>query len=80
MNKRIALFALALLLAVGLSVVGATGQKEGPLGSEENPIVWAFVPSGEMERVASGAKSVAKLLHEETSSHAPTPAAHASMS
>jgi phosphonate transport system substrate-binding protein len=66
MNKRIALFALALLLAVGLSVVGATGQKEVPLGSEENPIVWAFVPSGEMERVASGAKSVAKLLHEET--------------
>ena len=66
MNKRIALFALVLLLAGGLAVVGAVGQKEVPLGSEENPIVWAFVPSGEMERVAAGAKSVADLLHAET--------------
>jgi phosphate/phosphite/phosphonate ABC transporter binding protein len=35
-------------------------------GSEENPIVWSFVPSGEMERVAGGAQAVAHLLHEET--------------
>ena len=66
MNKPIALFALVLLLAGGLSVVGAMPQKEAPLGSEENPIVWAFVPSGEMERVSAGAKSVADLLHKET--------------
>ena len=36
------------------------------LGTEENPIVWSFVPSGEMERVAGGAQAVADLLHEET--------------
>jgi len=36
------------------------------LGTEENPIVWSFVPSGEMERVAGGAEAVADLLHEET--------------
>ena len=40
--------------------------KEGELGSETNPIVWSFVPSGEMERVAAGAQSVADLLHQET--------------
>ncbi len=39
----------------------------GPaLGTEDNPIIWSFVPSGEMERVASGAEEVADLLHEET--------------
>ena len=66
MHRKTALLALALLLAGGIALVGATGQKEVPLGSEENPIVWAFVPSGEMERVAAGARSVADLLHAET--------------
>lgn len=36
------------------------------LGTEENPLIWAFVPSGEMERVSAGAESVADLLFEET--------------
>jgi len=40
--------------------------KEPELGTEENPIVWSFVPSGEMERVASGAQQVADMLHDET--------------
>jgi len=38
----------------------------GNLGTEENPIIWAFVPSGEMERVAAGAQAVADLIFEET--------------
>ena len=36
------------------------------LGTEENPLIWAFVPSGEMERVTAGAQSVADLIYEET--------------
>ena len=36
------------------------------LGTEANPIIWSFVPSGEMERVAAGAESVADLIYEET--------------
>jgi phosphate/phosphite/phosphonate ABC transporter binding protein len=36
------------------------------LGSEENPLIWSFVPSGEMERVAGGARAVADMLHDET--------------
>ena len=64
MLKKTALF-VSLLLVVSLAVwAGAT--KEAPLGSEENPIIWAFVPSGEMERVSAGAQSVADLLHEKT--------------
>jgi len=58
---------LVLVLVVGLLATGlltSCGPKE--LGTEENPIVWVFVPSGETERVTTGAESVAALLHEET--------------
>jgi phosphate/phosphite/phosphonate ABC transporter binding protein len=41
-------------------------QVGGGLGTEENPIRWSFVPSGEIERVAAGAEAVADLLHDET--------------
>ena len=58
---------LVLVLVVGLLATGlltSCGPKE--LGTEENPIVWVFVPSGETERVTAGAESVAAMLHEET--------------
>jgi phosphonate transport system substrate-binding protein len=43
-----------------------SGCGQPKLGTEQNPIVWSFVPSGEMERVATGAESVAALIEEET--------------
>jgi phosphonate transport system substrate-binding protein len=55
---------LALLL-LGAMLVGACAR-EPELGTEENPLIWAFVPSGEMERVSAGAESVADLIFEET--------------
>jgi phosphonate transport system substrate-binding protein len=66
MSKRI-LVAAFTLMVVG-TIVALTGcGGGGELGSsEENPIVWSFVPSGEMEQVAAGAQEVADLLHEET--------------
>jgi phosphonate transport system substrate-binding protein len=64
MLKKIVLLTAALLLA-GLTV-WAGGSKPAALGTEENPIIWAFVPSGEMERVAAGAQSVADLLNKKT--------------
>jgi phosphonate transport system substrate-binding protein len=62
--KKTLFLIFAFLLAVSLCF--ATGTKDAPLGTEENPIIWAFVPSGEMERVAAGAQSVADLLHDKT--------------
>ena len=59
-------FILIAIFIIALPLVIAARTKEEPLGSEENPIIWSFVPSGEMERVASGAQSVADLLFEET--------------
>jgi phosphonate transport system substrate-binding protein len=58
---------LTVILFIAVSVcVYASGEKAAVLGSEENPIIWSFVPSGEMERVAAGAQAVADLLHDKT--------------
>ncbi len=64
MGKKIMLVVLVVLVSVSFLYAGA--KKEVPLGSEENPIIWSFVPSGEMERVSAGAQSVADLLHKKT--------------
>jgi phosphonate transport system substrate-binding protein len=66
MSKKTLWGGLALVLVVAAIVMSGCGPSEPELGSEENPIIWSFVPSGEMERVAAGAESVADLLYEET--------------
>jgi phosphonate transport system substrate-binding protein len=42
------------------------GALPANLGTEENPIAWAVVPSGETERVVSGFEEVAQMIFEET--------------
>jgi phosphonate transport system substrate-binding protein len=62
-SKRALIFVLVVgLLAMGL--LTSCGPKE--LGTEDNPIIWVFVPSGETERVTAGAESVVGLLQKET--------------
>lgn len=54
-----------LLVCLSLLFLGSCAKKP-ELGTEENPIVWSFVPSGELQRVAAGAQDVADMLHEKT--------------
>jgi phosphonate transport system substrate-binding protein len=61
--KRITYILIALVVIASL---GLTGCGEAELGTEENPIQWVFVPSGEMEDITVGAENVADLLNEET--------------
>lgn len=63
MKKNLWLVALILLSVMSLALAGC-GQ--GELGTEKNPLKWYFVPSGETERVSTGAKDVAALITEET--------------
>ncbi|MBN1977711.1 MAG: phosphate/phosphite/phosphonate ABC transporter substrate-binding protein [Anaerolineae bacterium] len=65
MNKK---RVLIITLVVALTAAGALTSccPKPPLGSEKNPIVWVFVPSGETERVTAGAESVVELLEAET--------------
>jgi phosphonate transport system substrate-binding protein len=60
------LIGLVLILGLVLPLAVACGPKKAELGTEDNPIIWSFVPSGEMERVAAGAESVADLINKET--------------
>jgi phosphonate transport system substrate-binding protein len=55
-----------ILLIVALLVVAGCQPAEPELGTEENPIKWVFVPSGEMESVSAGAEAVADMIFAET--------------
>ena len=57
---------LALVLVGAMLIASGCKPAAPELGTEENPIVWSFVPSGETERVSAGAQAVADLLHDET--------------
>lgn len=52
------LFAISALLLIGCG--------PGELGTEENPLKWGVVPSGETERVVAGFEEVADMIFEET--------------
>lgn len=57
---------IGLILILGLVLPLAAACGPAKLGTEKNPLIWSFVPSGEMERVAGGAGSVADLIEAET--------------
>ena len=63
MSRRIVIVSLSLAVLAAAAAVPAFSQA---LGTERNPMVWAFVPSGETSKVSAGAQSVADLLHAKT--------------
>jgi phosphonate transport system substrate-binding protein len=63
--KRISYFLIALFVVAGLALAGCA-PKEAELGTEENPIIWALVPSGETDTVLTGFQSVADIIFEQT--------------
>jgi phosphonate transport system substrate-binding protein len=66
LKKRTFIFAIMSTFVIAALLLGACAPKEAELGTEENPLIWAFVPSGEMQDVTAGAEDVAKLIFEET--------------
>ena len=62
--KRIAYVLIALLVITSFALSGC--KKEAALGTEENPIIWALVPSGETDAVLSGFQGVADYIYDET--------------
>ncbi|GJM41482.1 MAG: hypothetical protein DHS20C20_17640 [Ardenticatenaceae bacterium] len=62
MKKKL-VFVMAIL---GLLVFSLSSCGEPELGTEENPLIWVLVPSGESETVLTGFDEVANLLFEET--------------
>ncbi len=62
--KRIAYILIALMVVSSFALSGC--KKEAALGTEENPIIWALVPSGETDAVLSGFQGVADYLYDVT--------------
>ncbi len=63
--KRTVLAITAVAIATALVLVSC-GQAEPELGTEENPIIWALVPSGETQEIVAGADELVDMLEEET--------------
>lgn len=57
---------LVLVLTLIAAAAFASGEKEAPLGTEENPLVWAFVPSGETQEIVAGGEEVAEMIFDRT--------------
>jgi phosphonate transport system substrate-binding protein len=51
---------------IAISVLMLVSCGPGELGTEENPLSWGLVPSGESERVLSGFEEVADMIFEES--------------
>ncbi len=62
--KKLLLFVLVCAVASG--TLFATGVGEAELGTEENPIIWSFVPSGDTQEIAAGGAEVADMIYELT--------------
>ena len=62
--KRIAYILIALMVLTGLTLTGCQGEAE--LGTEENPLIWALVPSGESDTVLAGFDAVTDIIYDET--------------
>lgn len=63
MKKNLFVVVVVALLA---PMVFAAGQAEPELGTEENPIVWAFVPSGDTQEISAGGQTVADMIFDMT--------------
>ena len=64
MNKKTVYLVIAIVVLA--LVAYFLWPSAAPLGSEENPIQWGLVPSGESDRVLAGFTEVADMIFEET--------------
>jgi len=68
MSKKLYHVLLGVIILAMLVPLGLSGCKKAPpaLGSKDNPIVIAFVPSAEAEKVIASAEDLTRLLEEKT--------------
>lgn len=65
MHKKTWFLLLALLSMVALTVA-ACGGGEAELGTEENPVIMSFVPSGDTQEIVASGDELAEMISERT--------------
>ncbi|MFP4484243.1 MAG: phosphate/phosphite/phosphonate ABC transporter substrate-binding protein [Spirochaetota bacterium] len=63
--KKALLLIGALVLVVG-GVFAAGQQEPAELGTDENPLIWSFVPSGDTQEIVAGGEEVADMIYDKT--------------
>ncbi|MFO7781866.1 MAG: phosphate/phosphite/phosphonate ABC transporter substrate-binding protein [Spirochaetia bacterium] len=64
MKKLLSVLVLAM---VATTLVFASGQAEdAALGTEQNPVIWSFVPSGDTQEIVAGGEAVADMIYDKT--------------
>ncbi|NBC29963.1 MAG: phosphate/phosphite/phosphonate ABC transporter substrate-binding protein [Spirochaetes bacterium] len=63
--KRTLLLASALVLVAG-GLFAAGEQEAAELGTDENPLIWSFVPSGDTQEIVAGGEEVADMIYDRT--------------
>ncbi len=63
--KRLGYILISLFVIASFGLAGCQ-PAEAELGTEQNPIIWALVPSGEIDTVLAGFEDVAEIIFEET--------------
>lgn len=64
MNARRLILFISIVVLLAMSLAACGGEPE--LGSEENPIVMSFVPSGDTQDIIASGDTLAQLLSEST--------------
>ena len=64
MKKIVAVVGLLALL--GGFAFGAAQQEETELGTDENPLIWSFVPSGDTQEIVAGGEEVVDMIYDRT--------------
>ncbi len=63
MNKR---FTLLFIAVAAMLLVACGGGGASNVGTEENPLIWALVPSQDTDAVLAGAEEIASYVEEQT--------------
>lgn len=64
MKKLLSVFVLTMIVA---TLAFASGESEAAaLGTEQNPIIWSFVPSGDTQEIIAGGEAVADMIYDKT--------------
>lgn len=66
MKKLMIITAVMLFSAALLFGAGETEEMQPEIGTEENPIVWGFVPSGDTQEIVAGGQDVADMIYDKT--------------